>query len=136
MPILAHSMTTLDSSDMKSTLFSPQQHSLQDRWQLFLNCYANSVIAGPSSSSTTTTTPRRTITTGAVTTSTQVKETVTTTNDSGNVVTETYTSWVEIRPTSTESADPSLQNAASSTRGSGVVAAVAVAGVVAGMLMI
>ncbi|OAA41988.1 hypothetical protein BBO_05347 [Beauveria brongniartii RCEF 3172] len=93
----------------------------------------------PSSAEPTTsspeTTPRRTITTGTVTTSSAVQETITRTNGDGGVEIITSTSWVEIRPSSTDKADPSLQNVANS-RGAGGVAAAAVAGIVAGAMML
>ncbi|KAM3526865.1 hypothetical protein NHJ13051_003245 [Beauveria bassiana] len=93
----------------------------------------------PSSAESTTsspeTTPRRTITTGTVTTSSAVQETITRTNGDGGIEIITSTSWVEIRPSSTDKADPSLQNVANS-RGAGSVAAAAIAGVVAGAMML
>lgn len=95
--------------------------------------FANSFTAKPTSSSTETP-PRKTITTGTITTSSEVQETVTTTDDQGGVFVTTLTSWVEVRPTPTGSADPSLQNAAPAGRGAGGVAAAAIAGVVAGVL--
>ncbi|KAM3486476.1 hypothetical protein MY8738_000342 [Beauveria namnaoensis] len=93
----------------------------------------------PSSAASTTsspeTTPRRTITTGTVTTSSAVQETITRTNGDGGIEIITSTSWVEIRPSSTDKADPSLQNVANS-RGAGSVAAAAIVGVVAGAMML
>ncbi|KGQ05989.1 hypothetical protein BBAD15_g8750 [Beauveria bassiana D1-5] len=88
-----------------------------------------------STTSSPETTPRRTITTGTVTTSSAVQETITRTNGDGGIEIITSTSWVEIRPSSTDKADPSLQNVANS-RGAGSVAAAAIAGVVAGAMML
>lgn len=98
-------------------------------------CASNVLTAEPTTSSPPETTPRRTITTGTVTTSSAVQETITRTNGEGRVETVTSTSWVEIRPTSTEKADPNLQNAANG-RGTAGVAAAAMAGVVAGIMML
>ncbi|OAA72571.1 hypothetical protein ISF_01644 [Cordyceps fumosorosea ARSEF 2679] len=92
--------------------------------------------SAPSTSSTPSeTTPRRTITTGTVTTSSAVQETFTRTNGDGGIETITSTSWVEIRPSSTGSTDPSLQNAANGRGAAGSVA-VGVAGIIAGVMMI
>ncbi|EGX89453.1 hypothetical protein CCM_07705 [Cordyceps militaris CM01] len=85
-------------------------------------------------SSSSETTARRTITTGTITTSSAVQETITRTDGNGRVETITSTSWVEIRPSSTGSTDPSLQNAANG-RGTAGFAAAAVAGIIAGAMI-